>query len=46
MYNFDSCGKRYDQITAIDEFTRKRVLYIVDEKNVAHISNFMLTLEK
>lgn len=43
---FNSYGKRYYQITAIDEFTRKRVLYIVDEKNVTHTSNFVLTLER
>lgn len=43
---FDSKGIRYYQITAIDEFSRKRVIKIVDEKNVNHTSNFILELVK
>ena len=42
---FDSKGIRYYQITAIDEFSRKRILRIVDEKSVTHTSKFMLDLE-
>jgi len=42
----DSCGKRYDQISVINEFTRKRILNIVDEKIVTHTFNFVFTLEK
>ena len=43
---FDSHGKRYYQITAIDEYSRKRILSVVDEKTVTHTSNFLKTLEK
>lgn len=43
---FDSYGKRYYQITAIDEYSRKRVLEIVDEKSVTHTSKFLETLEE
>lgn len=42
---FNSYGKRYYQITAIDEFSRKRILKIVDEKSVTHTSKFLETLE-
>ena len=42
---FGSLDKRYYQITAIDEYTRKRVLRIVDEKSVTHTANFLETLE-
>lgn len=43
---FDALDKRYYQITAIDEFSRKRRLKIVDEKSVTHTSRFIITLEK
>lgn len=43
---FNSYGKRYYQITAIDEFTRKRIMSIVDEKTVTHTSKFLMSLEK
>ena len=43
---FDSHGIRYYQITAIDEYSRKRHCKIVDEKSVTHTAHFMLTLEK
>lgn len=43
---FDSHGIRYYQITAIDELTRKRVMTLVDEKNVNHTSSFLRTLEE
>jgi integrase core domain protein len=36
---------QYYQITAIDEYSRKRVAVIVDEKSVTHTSEFLLTLE-
>lgn len=42
---FDSHGKRYYQITAIDEYSRKRILSVVDEKTVTHTSNFLKTLD-
>ena len=43
---FDAFDKKYYQITAIDEFSRKRRLKIVDEKSVTHTSRFIVTLEK
>jgi IS30 family transposase len=43
---FDALDKKYYQITAIDEFSRKRRLKIVDEKSVTHTSRFIVTLEK
>ena len=43
---FGPLDKRYYQITAIDEYTRKRVLRIVDEKSVTHTANFLETLEE
>lgn len=43
---FDSHGIRYYQITAIDEWSRKRHCTIIDEKTVTHTANFVLTLEK
>lgn len=43
---FDSHGIRYYQITAIDEYTRKRVMELVDEKSVTHTSAFLHTLEE
>lgn len=42
---FKSHGKKYYQITAIDEYSRKRVLKVVDEKTVTHTSKFIKTLE-
>lgn len=43
---FDTMDKKYYQITAIDEFSRKRILDIVDEKSVTNTSKFMKTLEE
>ena len=43
---FDTYDKKYYQITAIDEFSRKRILEIVDEKSVTNTSRFIRTLEK
>lgn len=43
---FPTYGCRYYQITAIDEFSRKRVLKIVKEKSTYETSKFMLTLEE
>ena len=43
---FDSKGKQYYQITALDEYSRKRVCKIVDEKSVTHTATFLLTLEE
>jgi len=43
---FDTMDKKYYQITAIDEFSRKRILDIVDEKSVTNTSRFMKTLEE
>lgn len=42
---FSTQGKSYYQITAIDEYSRKRVLDIVDEKSVTNTSQFLLELE-
>lgn len=42
---WDSHGKRYYQITAIDEYSRKRVCKIVDEKSVTHTAPFLIDLE-
>ncbi|MGX7099885.1 DDE-type integrase/transposase/recombinase [Globicatella sanguinis] len=43
---WDSGDKRYYQITAIDEYSRKRVCKIVDEKSVTHTAQFLLDLEE
>lgn len=43
---FNSQGIRYYQITAIDEYSRKRVTKIVDEKSVTHTSEFVKSLEE
>ena len=43
---FDTKGISYYQITAIDEYSRKRVLEIVDEKSMTHTARFLMTLEK
>ena len=37
--------QNYYQITAIDEYTRKRVLRIVDEKSTYQTTKFLETLE-
>lgn len=42
---FDTIDKKYYQITAIDECSRKRILEIVDEKSVTNTSRFVRTLE-
>ena len=43
---FPSYGKKYYQITAIDEFSRKRALRIVDEKSTFETGQFLLELEE
>ena len=43
---FDTHGIRYYQITAIDEYSRKRYCKIVDEKSVTHTAHFSLELEE
>jgi len=43
---FESYGKRYYQITAIDEYSRKRVLKVVDERSPYHTSRFIKDLEE
>lgn len=43
---FDTQDKKYYQITAIDEYSRKRILEIVDEKSVTNTSRFVKTLQK
>lgn len=43
---FDTIDKKYYQITAIDEFSRKRILEIVDEKGVTNTSRFIRKLEE
>ena len=43
---FPSYDKRYYQITAIDEYSRKRVLKIVNEKSTYETSKFLKELEK
>lgn len=43
---WNSYGKRYYQITSIDEYSRKRVCRIVDEKSVTHTAIFLLDLEE
>ncbi len=42
---FPSYGKHYYQITAIDEYSRKRILRIVDEKSTYETSKFLRELE-
>ena len=42
---FDTQDKKYYQITAIDEYSRKRILEIVDEKSVTNTSRFVKTLQ-
>lgn len=43
---FPVYGERYYQITAIDEYSRKRVLKIVKEKSTYETSKYLLELEK
>lgn len=43
---FNSHGKRYYQITAIDEASRKRYLEIVDEKSITNTIQFVSRLEE
>ena len=43
---FPSYGDKYYQITAIDEYSRKRVLKIVKEKSTYETSKYLLELEK
>ncbi|MDE7315280.1 MAG: hypothetical protein K2N11_06205 [Mucispirillum sp.] len=31
---FSSCGKKYYQITVIDEYSRMRILEILEEKHI------------
>lgn len=38
---FDTIDKRYYQITAIDEYSRKRYLEVVDEKSVTNTTRFI-----
>ena len=42
---FPSYGKKYYQITAIDEYSRKRILEIVEEKNTFETGKFLEQLE-
>ncbi len=42
---FNSYGERYYQITAIDEYSRKRVLEIFSEKSTYSTSEFVKKLE-
>ena len=42
---FDIMDKKYYQITAIDEYSRKRILDIVDEKSVTNTNRFIRVLE-
>ncbi len=43
---FPTYGKRYYQITAIDEFSRKRILEICDEKSSYETGKFLEKLEE
>lgn len=43
---FPSYGQRYYQITAIDEYSRKRVLKIVKEKSTHETTKFLKELER
>ncbi len=42
---FGTNDQNYYQITAIDKYTRKRVLRIVDEKSICQTTKFLETLE-
>ena len=43
---FPSYGNKYYQITAIDEYSRKRALKIVKEKSTYETSEYLLELEE
>ena len=43
---WNSKGIKYYQITAIDEFSRKRIYKIVDEKSITHTAAFLDNLEE
>ena len=43
---FNSYGERFYQITAIDEYSRKRVLKIIKEKSTYETSKYLEVLEK
>nr|WP_328818563.1 hypothetical protein [Peptoniphilus faecalis] len=43
---FPTYGNKYYQITAIDEYSRKRILKIVKEKSTYETSKFLETLER
>ena len=43
---FGTCDQKYYQITALDEYTRKRVLRIADEKSTYQTAKFLENLEK
>lgn len=42
---FPCYGKRYYQLTAIDEYSRMRILSIIDEKSTYETGKFLQTLE-
>jgi len=42
---FNTYDKKYYQITAIDEYSRKRILEIVDEKSLTNTTKFIKRLE-
>ena len=44
--NFSCYGKKYYQITAIDEYSSKRILKIVEEKSTYETGMFLLELDK
>ena len=43
---FGTCDQKYYQITALDEYTRKRVLMIADEKSTYQTAKFLENLER
>jgi len=43
---FENYGKKYYQITAIDEYSRKRILKIVEERSPQYTSEFVSELEE
>ena len=43
---FGPRDKNYYQITAIDKYTRKRVLSVIDEKSTYQTAKFLETLEQ
>lgn len=44
--DFETTEMRYYQITAIDEYSRKRVLEVVEEKSCYNTSKFVVQLER